>query len=125
MLLAAYEMRRPTRDVDLRADRLAATPDAVLEAVTSIAALPVDDGSVFDVAQARAETIREEDEYSGVRVTMPAELAMAKMTFHVDVNVGDPVSPPPSRISLPRLRENRCRYSATHWRWCTQKRSSR
>ena len=29
VLLAAYDMRRPTRGVDLRADRLAATPEAV------------------------------------------------------------------------------------------------
>lgn len=59
VLLAAYDMRRPTRDVDLRADRLAATPEAVLDAVRSIAVLPVEDGVVFDVDQAHAETIRD------------------------------------------------------------------
>ena len=39
--------------------------------------------------------IRDEDAYSGVRVTMNAELATARPHFHVDVNVGDPITPPP------------------------------
>ncbi|MBU7597966.1 nucleotidyl transferase AbiEii/AbiGii toxin family protein [Streptomyces sp. P38-E01] len=104
VLLAAYEMRRPTRDVDLRADRLTATPAAVLEAVREIAAQPVEDGVVFGADEAHAELIRDEDEYNGVRVSMTVELASARMTFHVDVNVGDPVVPQPGSIDLPRLR---------------------
>lgn len=104
VLLAAYEMRRPTRDVDLRADRLAANPAAVLDAVRRIAAFPIEDGTVFGVDGARAEVIRDEDEYNGVRVTMTVELASARMAFHVDVNVGDPVVPDPETVVLPRLR---------------------
>jgi hypothetical protein len=56
------------------------------------------------VDQARAETIRDEDEYNGVRVAMTVELASARMSFHVDVNVGDPVVPVPGSVVLPRLR---------------------
>jgi hypothetical protein len=67
VLLAAYEMRRPTRDVDLRADRLAADPAAVLDAVRRIATYPMEDGAVFGVDGARAEVIRDEDEYNGRR----------------------------------------------------------
>lgn len=104
VLLAAYEMRRPTRDVDLRADRLAATPVAVLDAVYSIAAHPIEDGLVFDVDEARAEVIRDEDEYNGVRVVMTVQLASARVVFHVDVNVGDPVIPRPRNVVMPRLR---------------------
>lgn len=104
VLLAAYEMRRPTRDVDLRADRLQATPEAVLGAIREIAEHRIDDGVVFDSDAARADAIREEDEYNGVRVVMPVQLASARMAFHVDVNVGDPVVPRPRRIELPRLR---------------------
>jgi hypothetical protein len=60
-------MRRPTRDVDLRADRLAADPAAVLDAVRRIATYPIEDGAVFGVDGARAEVIRDEDEYNGRR----------------------------------------------------------
>jgi Nucleotidyl transferase AbiEii toxin, Type IV TA system len=104
VLLAAYEMRRPTRDVDLCADRLTGTPAAVLGAVREIAGRPVEDGVVFGAAGARAEVIRDEDEYNGVRVSMTAELASARMAFHVDVNVGDPVVPQPGSVDVPRLR---------------------
>ena len=90
--------------MDLRADRLAATPEAVLEAVRGIATHPIDDGLVFDVSQAHSEIIREENEYNGVRVVMAVELASARMVFHVDVNVGDPVVPRPENVVLPRLR---------------------
>jgi hypothetical protein len=94
---------RPTCDVDLRADRLAATPEPGLNAISTIAARPVDDGLIFDAAGARAEVIRDEDEYSGVRVQMNVDLATARMVFHVDVNVGDPVIPHPRPVAVPRL----------------------
>ena len=41
-----------------------------------------------------AESIREENEYSGVRVTLRAHLATAVEPFHIDVNVGDPFGRP-------------------------------
>lgn len=86
------------------ADRLTASPSGVLEAVRAITAQPIDDGLVFYDDEARAEIIRDEEEYNGVRVTMTVELASARMAFHVDVNVGDPVVPTPGRVELPRLR---------------------
>jgi hypothetical protein len=58
---------------------------------------------VFDVDGATAAVIRDEDVYSGVRVTMNAELATARPHFHVDVNVGDPITPAPQELHLPRL----------------------
>lgn len=61
------------------------------------------DGLRFDVSHLRTATIRDEDEYSGVRVTLAAQLATARETFHVDVNVGDPIWPEPESVTLPRL----------------------
>ena len=40
---------------------------------------------------------------SGVRVTLHAILATARLVFHVDINVGDPVWPPPEDVRVPRL----------------------
>jgi hypothetical protein len=59
------------------------------------------DGWVF--ATPTGEAIRDEDEYSGVRVTVPCALASARVRFHVDVNFGDPIWPPPREVSVPRL----------------------
>jgi hypothetical protein len=104
-LLAAYDVRRPTRDVDLQARRLANDVDAVLELVREVAGVELPDGLVFDAEAATAETIRDgaEDEYSGIRVTLRCSLATAAIIFHVDVNVGDPIWPAPQRVTLPRL----------------------
>ena len=70
-----------------------------------IAGIELDDGVVFDVSGATAHIIRDEDEYSGVRVSMRCALAQACITFHIDVNVGDPVWPAPEMVHLPGLLE--------------------
>jgi hypothetical protein len=74
-----------------------------LEAVRTIAAIARDDGLRFDTAAASAETIREEDVYGGVRVTLGGVLSRAVVRLHVDINVGDPVWPPPQQVRVPRL----------------------
>ncbi len=101
VLLAAYNARRPTRDVDLAAVRVANEPAAISAVVDEILAVAREDGWTDGPTSARP--IREEDVYGGVRVTVPCALASAKLAFNVDVNVGDVVSPPPVEVSLPRL----------------------
>jgi len=103
VLLAAFGTRRPTRAVDFQALNVASDTTTVRALVIEVAGLVLDDGLVFNTQGARAETIRDDDEYSGVRVTMTASLARAQVTFHIDVNVGDPVSPAPVLVSVPRL----------------------
>lgn len=103
VLLAAFGTRRPTRDVDFQGLRLANDTATVQALVSEVAGMALDDGLVFHTRMARAETIRDEDEYSGVRVTMTATLARAHLTFHIDVNVGDPVAPSPVVVHVPRL----------------------
>jgi predicted nucleotidyltransferase component of viral defense system len=107
MLLAAYELRRPTADVDIAALQTSNDIAEVLRLVAEVAAatLPaeLDDGLAFDLNNITAETIREQDEYSGVRVRLLARLATAREPFHVDVNTGDPIWPGPAEIALPRL----------------------
>jgi hypothetical protein len=53
--------------------------------------------------RAIAEVIREEDVYSGIRVTVSGALARAAIHLHVDVNVGDPIWPKPQSVGPPRL----------------------
>lgn len=103
VLLAAYNARRPTRDVDLQAQAMTNDEPTILAMVQRIAAIPRDDGLHYNHAFATAETIRDDDQYSGVRVTMSCQLATARLRFHVDVNVGDPVWPAAAEVELPRL----------------------
>jgi hypothetical protein len=105
VLLAAFGDRRPTKDIDFAALDLDNDAEHILDVVRTIAGLepPEEDGLVFDVPGASAVVLRDEDEYSGVRVTMGVQLASARMRYHVDVNVGDPVWPSPQPVDVPRL----------------------
>lgn len=103
MLLAVFDQRRPTRDLDLHAQRLAGDAETVGALVAEIAAVPVDDGLAFDASSVSAQPIREGDAYQGVRVSVDARLHTARLTPKVDVNVGDPIWPAPQEIELPRL----------------------
>jgi predicted nucleotidyltransferase component of viral defense system len=103
MLLSIWNARRPTRDIDLAGRRIKGEVDVVCELVAAVASMPSDDGLEFDPAGITAGTIRDQDDYAGVRVTVPGQLARARFRFHVDVNVGDPIQPPPVLVDLPRL----------------------
>lgn len=103
VLLAAFAARRPTKDIDLQATRLTDDPDEVSERVRAIAGLAFADGLVFDPASVTATTIRDEDEYAGVRVKLIATLGTARLTVGMDINFGDPIWPAPELIELPRV----------------------
>jgi hypothetical protein len=103
VLLAAFGERRPTRDIDLQGQALDNDAETVKATVCEIAALDASDGVVFEIETASAEVIRDEDAYSGVRVTMGTQLATARLPFHVDVSVGDPITPEPEEVHVPRL----------------------
>lgn len=105
VLLAAFGERRLTKDIDFASRDLNSDANHVLAVLRDIAVSQPhdDDGLVFDSASATAEVIRDDDEYSGVRVSMGVELASARTRFHIDVNVGDPVWPAPGQVEVPRL----------------------
>ncbi len=103
LLLAAYDARRPTRDADFAARQVTNDVEEISRLVQEIAAISADDGLAFDLDSARGEVIRDEDAYSGVRVHLDCRLASAKTYLNVDINVGDPISPAPETIHIPRL----------------------
>jgi predicted nucleotidyltransferase component of viral defense system len=109
VLLAAYDLRRPTGDIDFAALQTSNDVATIRRLVSDVAstALPaeLDDGLTFDLDNVTAAAIRDEDKYSGVRVRLLTRLASAREPFHVDVNIGDPIWPTPAEISLPRLLE--------------------
>ncbi|MFC3494428.1 nucleotidyl transferase AbiEii/AbiGii toxin family protein [Glycomyces rhizosphaerae] len=103
VLLAAFSLRRPTKDIDLQATRLANDLDEVAERFRVIAAIDVEDGLAFDPASVAARTIRDGDDYNGVRVKLMGRLGRARLSIGVDVNFGDPIWPRPVEVTVPRL----------------------
>lgn len=104
MLLAAFDARRPTADADALARRLEGDTEAVLARVVEISSRPDDDGVEFWPDSAVARVIREDSMYAGVRVSMDARIATARVKCRVDVNFGDPVTPAPRTVDVPSLR---------------------
>jgi predicted nucleotidyltransferase component of viral defense system len=97
------EMPRPTRDVDLLA-----FGDAAVEKIKSqfeeILQLPVEaDGLVFDKETLQVEAIRETAVYSGLRVSLQANLGNARIPVQIDIGFGDVVFPQPEKINFPTL----------------------
>lgn len=104
LLLAALNARRSTRDGDLLG-RIDNDESFVVACVSQIASLQVDDGLEFQTEQIRAETIREQDHYAGLRITMPVLLGKAQIKLALDINFGDPVTPGAVRIPYPGVLE--------------------
>lgn len=103
VLMAAFTARRPTRDLDFRASGFPDEVEECVQRIRYIATLPLDDGLVFDPESIHGQVIRDEGDYSGVRVYVNARLASARIAVHADVNFADPVWPAPVIAELPRI----------------------
>ena len=95
---------RPTMDADLefRGD---GSPETLLKMFREIAAIDLsnEDGVVIDQESIKAENIREDDEYGGVRVRMMAYIGTVRMPIQFDVGVGDAITPVARKASFPVL----------------------
>ncbi|BAU31796.1 nucleotidyl transferase AbiEii/AbiGii toxin family protein [Microcella alkaliphila] len=104
MLLASFGTRRPTVDADALARNMASDQETVARRVAEIAAIEdPDDGVEFLPDTVTTAVIRDDALYSGVRVTMTAQLATAQVKLRLDINFGDPVTPAPRTVELPSL----------------------
>lgn len=103
MLLAAFDLRRATRDVDVLALKTDNDPAAVQRLIVDVTSVEADDGVELLQGTITAAVIRDDDVYPGVRASLEARLATARLKFSVDFNVGDPVVPAPIRTAIPVL----------------------
>ncbi|BCL27558.1 nucleotidyl transferase AbiEii/AbiGii toxin family protein [Streptomyces aurantiacus] len=74
------------------------TETETIHRIAAIAATEIDDGVVFDPTTLKTVPIREEDEYHGLRLSMAASIARARLKLQLDVSFGDPVTPGPRII---------------------------
>lgn len=103
VLLSAHSLRRPTRDIDMQALEFELDVGHVTEVVTAVSEVVAEDGLTFQPDGLDVEEIRDQDEYTGLRVTLPARLHRAKLTIKLDISTGDPIWPAPEPIELPSL----------------------
>lgn len=106
MLLAAFDLRRATRDVDVLALETDNDPAAVQRLIVEVISVEANDGVEFLRDTISIAVIRDDDVYPGVRAGLEARIATARIKFSVDFNVGDPVFPAPTRTAIPLLLED-------------------
>ncbi len=88
------EQHRPTRDLDLLGFG-ESSEEALCEIFMTILQAPTDieDGLVW--GNVRTGPIRDDLDYGGVRATIEAHLAGARMMLQVDIGFGDAITPEP------------------------------
>ena len=99
------ESHRPTRDIDLLGygDPSA---DRFTKVFRSLAELDVaDDGIQLDADSIQVQTMKEEQEYQGIRVKLNAFLESARIPVQADIGFGDAITPEPSKIQYPAILE--------------------
>lgn len=75
ILLTAYDVRRPTKDLDAEAISASVTPAHISRVVHDAAAVDAGDGIVFDLDSISVQQIRDDAEYPGLRMRAPVTLA--------------------------------------------------
>lgn len=103
ILLAAYGVRRPTKDADANAVGADVTADHLTAVVHDIAAVEVDDGVVFDLDSISVQEIRERADYPGFRVRVGVSIGPWKGAAAWDVSTGDPIVPAPRQVRIDRV----------------------
>jgi hypothetical protein len=94
---------RPTRDIDLLG-RMDNAPETLARAIVNACEVEVEpDGLTFDPASVTATRIKEDAEYSGVRVRFVGLLGKARIPMQIDVGFGDVVVPAAKEIHYPTL----------------------
>lgn len=94
---------RATRDLDLlrRGDGSFEMIRNDIQTICTTSVGP--DGVVFQPDALRTAAIRAEDEYAGVRATLPARCGTARLKLQIDMGVGDVVWPAPQPCAYPAL----------------------
>jgi hypothetical protein len=96
---------RPTRDLDLlgKGEHSIEHLIEVFKAITGLAV--EDDGLEFEPDSVRAEPIKEDQDYEGLRVHCEARLGQARIVLQIDIGFGDAITPKAEKIKYPTILE--------------------
>jgi hypothetical protein len=108
-LLLAYniEKARPTKDIDFLGVNVSSERKELEKIIRAIASINVDDGIEFLSDSIKSEEIKEEAEYSGIRIRLTAKIGTARNTIQIDFGFGDVAIPQPLLMDYPTLLNNK------------------
>ena len=101
--LWSRQPHRPTRDLDLlgRGDNSIPRFERIFREVCDLTV--EEDGLVFSAESVRGETIKEDQEYEGLRLTLDCRLENARIPIQIDIGFGDVVTPVATEVTYPVL----------------------
>lgn len=85
---------RSTMDIDTAILNANFTEENIIQMINEIIQIDANDNVILKIE--KTETIREEDEYGGLRITLRFRLDEYNDSFHIDVATGDPIYPGPN-----------------------------
>ena len=92
---------RSTMDIDTAIRKAEFTEENIIKMINEIINIDVGDNVKFKIE--KTETIRDEDEYGGLRITINFMLENIKDKFHIDLATGDPIYPRPDNYRYESL----------------------
>jgi predicted nucleotidyltransferase component of viral defense system len=94
---------RPTRDLDLlgTGDNSVPRCERIFREVCALAV--EDDGLLFNATSVRGDTIKEDQEYEGLRLNLDCRLENARIRLQIDIGFGDVVTPAATEVTYPVL----------------------
>jgi hypothetical protein len=94
---------RATRDIDLlaRSDNSVESMTKLMREVCNVPVIP--DGVEFDSTSIAGSKIKEDAEYSGVRISFYARIQNARLPIQIDIGIGDVIYPNASLVEYPGL----------------------
>jgi hypothetical protein len=96
------EPYRGTQDLDLLGYGDPA-PEPLLALFKTLFAKDEADGVRFDIEAATIRSIRETNDYGGLRIRTTAEIGGARLPITIDIGFGDATEPPPEPVVFPVL----------------------
>jgi predicted nucleotidyltransferase component of viral defense system len=100
------EKQRYTLDIDFSLHQMLYDMEIVAQAVKEICEITADDAVQFHSQSMKSVFIRENNIYSGIRITVEASLDAIKQRLQIDLGYGDPASANFNPINYPVLLED-------------------
>ncbi|RTE86572.1 MULTISPECIES: nucleotidyl transferase AbiEii/AbiGii toxin family protein [Gammaproteobacteria] len=96
------EPHRPTRDVDFLGV-CSNDINSIRATFTQVCEIEAEDGIVFDAQSIKIDEIKEDAEYSGVRVKLIGHIQRTQVNVQIDIGFNDVVVPEPLTQRVPAL----------------------
>lgn len=99
------KMARPTIDIDFSGIHLSNDAREIEAIFKQILAIHVKDAVVFNADTLMCHAINEQNQYTGIRIKVVAQLGSIRQNIQIDIGYGDVITPAPMVLHYPVLLE--------------------